>query len=459
MAYALLEISYTLVTLVLLTYFFLVSQKFEHSLIRSSKHWLLFGFIFNFYGLSWLYTVYPLIWMKPGILQFLGIALLHIIVTAVSSLGFLIVAFRTKLKVKEGYAPFLFAASLTLAEIVRSLLLSVLYLGEDSKINLTLTAGTLGNALSPTPLIEYAYFGGTFSLTFILGYLVYTLSTRWHRARYLLHTTCIILLLVPIHFFVQTKKVTAEIGIVTTNFRSYSDEEYASNVNIFKDQAKEVHTMTLSFSSSTKMIVYPEDTRYLSSISSEGLSELNEKFSGTLFIDGDTISYKEKLSNVTLFYYPKAERKLIRGKEFLLPFNEYIPHFFRPLFSLFITQENLDTYSQNHTYTPMYSKKTILLDETKIGTLLCSEILSYSLLNRLKQENPNIVFFQSRLNVFHNNPWFVMHERSFTKVAAAQLRTPIVSSVNGAPSFIVSPYGKVIKTLETGFSTSTYIFK
>jgi apolipoprotein N-acyltransferase len=361
--------------------------------------------------------------------------------------------------VSEGYRPFLFAVSLTIAELLRSLFLSLLYLGEDSKINLTLTTGTTGNALSSTPLIEYAYFGGTFGLTFVLGYLIYTLSTRWHRARYLLHTISIVLLLLPIHFLLQTKIPEEEIGVVTTNFKSYTDEEYASDATIFKKQANEVHQRTLSFSSSTKMIVYPEDTRYLSSLDQHELSELSQKFNKTLFIDGDTMLYHGNYSNVTLFYYPEAEKKLIRGKEFLLPFNEYIPFVFKPVLALFIPQNGLGEYTKNHTYTPMYSKKTILFNETKVGTLLCSEAISFSVISRLKKENPDIVFFQSRLNVFHANPWFIMQERSFTKVAAAQLRTMLVSSVNGAPSFIISPYGQVIKTLETGFSTSTYIFK
>lgn len=128
------------------------------------------------------------------------------------------------------------------------------------------------------------------------------------------------------------------------------------------------------------------------------------------------------------------------------------------IFSYFITKDGLDTYTKNHTYTPIHSQKTILYNGVRIGTLICSEIASYRTIQELRKENPSIVFFQSRLNVFHNNPWFMVNLYSFTKIAAAQLRRPLISSTNNAPSFIVSPYGKILVTIPTGFSTSTYTF-
>ena len=459
MAYTLLEISYTFVAIGLLVYFFRTSQKFENSLFKSCRHWFLFGFIFNFYSLSWLYTVYPLAWMEEGVTQLLGITFLHLVLTIISALGFLMVGLRLRLPTTQKYKPLIFALSLTLAEIIRSLLLSIIYLGEGTTINLTLTAGTLGNALSTTPLIEYAYFGGVFGLTFILGYLVFILSNQEHLKRYLYHVLIIILLLIPLHFLVPVKIPQQEIGVITTNFPSYSDEDYLTNKTIFNKQAKQVHEMTLSFSSTTNILVYPEDTRYISSLSERDLAVLHEKFPKSLFVDGNTISHNNTFSNVSFFYKPQEKRTLVRGKEFLLPFNEYIPFAFVPILSFFFPGDALTSYQNNHTYTPIYSKKTILFEGERVGTLLCSEILSYSVIKRLGEENPDVVFFQSRLNVFHNNPWFIMHERSFTKVAASQLRTTLISSANGAPSFIVSPYGSIIKTLPTGFSTSSYLFK
>jgi apolipoprotein N-acyltransferase len=100
-----------------------------------------------------------------------------------------------------------------------------------------------------------------------------------------------------------------------------------------------------------------------------------------------------------------------------------------------------------------------MFNGNKIGTLLCSEILSYTTIEKIKEENPDIVFFQSRLNVFHGNPLLTMYFRSVAKVTAAELRAPLITSTSEGESFIISPHGKVLRAIPIGFSTSTYVFK
>ena len=101
----------------------------------------------------------------------------------------------------------------------------------------------------------------------------------------------------------------------------------------FKEQNKRIHTMTTSLKDSNpSIIVYPEDTRYFAYIGEDTKNTLRKDFQNTLFIDGDTTRGKEGLSNVSLFYSTKEDKLLGRGKSFLLPFNEYIPYFFKPIF-------------------------------------------------------------------------------------------------------------------------------
>lgn len=450
--------SYSLVTTGLLYFFLKKSLATKLTLKKNILWWWLFGFVFNFYSFTWLYTVYPLIWMPPGFIQLLGIFIIHLSVSLVASLGFMFVGWLTHIQTKAIYKPFLFGMGLVFAEIIRSFLLSVLFKGEGSTIDLHYTSGTIGNALAPTPLIEFAYFGGTFALTFILGYLVYIFVTKINLSLYQKHLAAILVLLGIVHFFIPTSlpENPVTIGVVTTDFKTVSDENLVSS---FKEQNKKVSTMTFSFaSSSPDILVYPEDTRYIEYASNTEKKNLTTFFPKTLFIDGNTNTFKGKMVNVSVFYHPETGKNLARGKSFLLPFNEFIPIFFRPIFSLFIPENAMGAYSKNHTYTPIQSNKTVPFNDIRIGTLLCSEILSFATINNLRKEKPSLVFFQSHLNVFHNNPWFRMHLYSFTKIAAAQLRSPLISSTNGAPSFIISPYGVIVDTIPTSFSTRTYTF-
>lgn len=451
-----LEISYTLVTIALLAVFLKKSLTIE-SLKGRIKHWLLFGLIFNAYSYTWLFTVYPLPWLQEGILQIIGIFLLYVIVTVQSTLCYGVVAFSQNTRIHKAFLPFLFATTLVVAELARSLLLSILFYGKGTTIALHLTAGTLGNALSTTPLIEFAYFGGTFALTFVLGYLVYCGLSKKQYLEYKFHFALFFILILFIHTSIPVRYPTREtsIGIVTTDYEAPTGQNYKS---FFREQSKNTHNLTKSFASSTTFIVYPEDGRYISYLSEEEKGELRTKFNKTVFVDGDTMLLKGGLSTVSFFYYPKGDKKVARGKDFLLPFNEYIPYIFEGAITPFVGKENMESFKKLHTFSPVHSIKTLLVDDVRIGTLLCSEILSYSMIQGLAKENPDIVFFQAHLSVFHNNPIFIMHLRSFTKIAAAQLRTTIIMSTDGSPSYAISPYGRIVQSNSIGTGTSTYTF-
>lgn len=399
--------------------------------------------------------------MRQGIIQLFALGALHLILSVSTALSYALLVLAKHKKIHKEFLPLIFASLLVVAEVGRALIISILYYKEGTAtLGLHFTAGTIGNALSTTPLVEFAYFGGSFALTFVLGYLVYIGSSKQHVIQYWKHALGIIVVLVGVHFFIPAPlpKEGTSIGIITTNFTLPKNVE--DRAAVFKEQEKEIHTMTLSLaSSSPSFIVYPEDTRYISNLTPSHKTDLLILFGNTLFIDGDTIPTKYGYSNVSLFYYPKRTKISVRGKEFLLPFNEYLPLVFENIFKPFVPEGEMESYAKLHTYASIVSNKTIVFNKTRIGTLLCSEILSFSVVNALKKENPDIVFFQSRMNVFHNNIWTIMHMRSFTKVAAAQLRKPFVSSISGAPSFVISPHGKILLFIPTGLSTSLYTFK
>lgn len=459
MVVTLLTYSYLIITAGLLAYFLKKSLADQKTVKSYGLLWGLFGFIFNLYSFSWLYVVYPLMWLQAGPIQIVGIILIHLIVTIVSAIPFVVVGLGFSIKTTKHLKPFIFATSLVIAEIFRSLLLSVLFYGEKTTIDLHYITGTIGLALSLTPFIEFAYLGGTFALTFIIGYLVYIFISKKNLKGYYLHGVGILVLLTLIHFLipVSTPDKPLNVGIISTNFGDLTDENRG---DYFKQNNVRLHEMTLSLASSRPdIIVYPEDTRYLGFLSRENRQSLSIIFPNSLLIDGETATISGKLSNVSIFYTTKNEKVLGRGKSFLSPFNEYLPLGFRYIFGYFLPKEGIDAYEKLHSYTPIDSNKTMLFEKSRIGSLICSEILSYKTIQDLKKEKPSIVFFQSRLNVFHDHPWFMMHIYMLSSVAAAQLRTTVITSANNAPSLVISPYGHFLKTIPTGFSTSTFILK
>jgi apolipoprotein N-acyltransferase len=457
---SLFEWSYTLIVVAITAYFLRRSLKGNPLRKSEWQHWVIFGFVINLYGLAWLYLAYPLLWLDETRLQLLGIALLHSFLSLAVAPSYATISFANHPHVKKSFFPLVFASVLTIAEMGRSLIIATLFYSKLTTIAFHFTIGTIGNALSVTPFIEFAYFGGVFALTFVFGYLLYCIISFTNIRAYKKHLLIVVLLLPCIHYGlpITQPKHNTTIGIITTNFQEPKDsvEEYKKALTA---QNTILHQATLSFSSSSPdIIVYPEDTRYLSYLSEENRKDLGLIFPHTLFIDGDTFPMKEGFANVSLFYTPENKKAMMRGKEYLFPFNEYIPPLFKPLFLIFVGKENTSTYTKNHNYSPVYSKKVVSFNDNKIGTLLCSEILSHTTIEKIKNEHPDIVFFQSRLNVFHGNSLLTMYFRSVAKVTAAELRTPLITSTSKGESFIISPYGKVVRSTPVSFSTSTYSF-
>lgn len=463
---ALLEYSYTLITVALLSYTLRYSLRKSLPGIKIWKvsPWIIFGVIYNIYSLSWLYTAYPLPWLQSGITQLVGIALLHVFISLLSGVSFYLVEMGMKIPVlarKTQLLPVIFAISLALSEVIRSLVLSLVYYGKGSTVGLHWGAGTIGNALSTTPFVEWAYFGGPYILTAILGYVVYCCTSSKHVTLYFKHIIALVILTLGIHYLVPVTLPDHDITIstVVTNFENNSPSNTKEESSkIHKEQHQKLHNLTLSLAKDDPdIIVYPEDAEYTHALTSLENTELLTAFRDTLFIDGDTRKIDGQVSNISLFYEPQSRKAFFRGKIFLFPFNEYVPDVFASIISLFIGKENMDSYNENHTYTPHTSTSGYRFNAMRVSTIICSEILSFQTLSQLHKENPSIVFYQAHLNVFHNNPWYVMHMRSFSKVAAAQLRTIVVGSSNGAPSYLISPYGEILDTVSVGFSTSTYL--
>lgn len=450
---ALLEISYTIVTFLFLSFF---THRSLHLTKRHYLNWFLFGFFVNIYSLSWLYTTYPLPWLTPGIFQIAGITLLLIVLACGAGASYAVVGSAFTKNLAGWRQVLVFTTLVALAEILRSFMFSLLFAGEGSSVGLHWTSGTLGNALSSTPLIEYAYFGGTYMLSALVGLIVFVALThkklKYWPASYaaLIVGWFFIHYTVPIHMPEQPLRV----GVITTDFsKTISTQNLKEE---FFSRFSKLNDMTQGFAQNhIDIIAYPEDARYTDQLDEKHLEEISKSFPETLFIDGEKRELSGNLSNFSLFYSPENKHNVSgRGKVFLFPFSEYLPIIFRKGFSFFTTQEKLGEYETEHTYARRTSMQTFPWKGTRVGTIICSEIVSFQTIRSLAKEKPSLVIFQSYLSIFNGKMWFALQDRSFTKIAAAQLRVPLITSANGAESYVVSPYGSIIATIPKGFSTS-----
>jgi apolipoprotein N-acyltransferase len=341
-----------------------------------------------------------------------------------------------------------FGISLSVAELIRSLLLSLLFYGNGGTIGLHWTGEMIGNTLSVTPYIEYAYFGGGYMLTCITGIFVYcvvliTKNTKIYT--YYIPFAVVTFLLVLIHYTIptHTPQKPVKLAVISTTF-TFPEKNQDVSMTLAQHFIK-IYMKTVSLASyNPDIIVYPEDAQFTRLLIDGRDKEIKKMFPDTLIVDGSTIEKNGSFSNVSVFYNTRTSEKSYTYKQFMFPLNEYIPYIFMSIFHYFINPDILQTFTKDHGYAPIIAARSYVHNGIRVATLLCSEIVSFKTVKNMGAEHPDIIFHQAQLILFRGSLLYTAHLRSFTKVAAAQLRTTTVGSINELPSYIVSPYGKII---------------
>lgn len=460
-----LEFLYFFVTfffLILFFYFVYTQKEKKVSLKKYLCVSFIFGYTFTLFSWSWLYSVYPIEWFPKGGLQLFALFFLHQCISIIGGISFLCVGitlwyttthvYNSFLKTCREYIQIFFIPiSFAVAEIVRSLLISLIFLGKESSITLHWSQANIGNALSFIPLVELAYIGGTFVLTWAFVASIYPFFVvrkkvlPWHYAFSLLPW----FLTLGIHVYAPISGPTQKVAtlIVGTSFEG--NVTSGSTTSEWLRRKNNIDTTLQSFvDSNPSLIVLPEDARYISLTTKKEQELFRFHFPNTILVDGGTLPSVSGLKNYSLFYDAKQDVTLGRGKLFLFPFYEYMPFLFKQILYAFLGEEALQTYQKNHTYTQGTKMFTYQTSFGKIGTLLCSEAISYASVAQLHKEKPDIVILQSYLSSFRNNHYFYMHYFSYARIIAAQVRAPLVVVAQDAPNMLITPQGKILSVFE-----------
>ena len=436
------EYFYSVFTIFLLVIFLKKSQT-KHSLKDKIKLWCLFGFLYNLFSLSVIYTALPLVWFNPYI-EFFGVMIVHIIISLISSLAYILIGYTDwKTKNQKLYSLF-FSLSFVGTEIIRVIILMLVFWGSGSVSGLNFTLGSLGMVLANTPLVELAYPYGIFSLTFFTVLIVSLFVLEKNNHYRFLGFTFIILIFLFIHFSDHSNQISKPItvGVVSTNYPETSFDEKTVG-QIFSQRREGLKKIIYDLSKNNlDIILLPEDTRFLSLKDTQEVRDLMQKFPNTYFFDGNTLKDGNNFFNASTVYQLKEKVYLWRGKNFLLPFDEYIPKLFRPLF-LLIDRETFLDFEKNHTYTKNESHVSFILPTGKFGTLICSELFSFSSVSSLISQKPNIIFGQSQLSIFHKRDWFTAYYLMTQKINGAATKIPLIITANYMPTTVVNGYGKI----------------
>lgn len=455
------------VTSILFISVLIIKKSLHVSTVKNSMTaWGLFGFLVNFITGSVYYVTLPFNTLPLAgyfsIAEFLLVTFVVLVFSLVVGILYsLIGAINIKIKNKSYLAKlFCITFSVIIIEILRAYALTIVFWGSGSIFGAHMSSWTFGEILALTPFASFAYFGGTFALSgmfiFILGLCVYPIK---FLTKIIIFITLVIFA-IGIRVYPQNKIDTAPItiAVVQTSFPSLVYGQSVSKV--FKYRTDKIDPLVRELAStSPDIIVLPEDSRFITSRTTEEKEELRNLFPNTLFVDGTTRIIGGDRKNATLFFDSKTNETVLRDKGFLFPSGEYIPYIIKPIVRIFVGDEVLKKYESLSKYVPGVLPSSTQTRHGKVGTLICSELSSFSSVNSLRKSDPEIVFVQSSLTRGHNNPRLIMQHIFSVKILANTIRKPIISVANNGPVLVVDARGKTIFFKDIGLSTTMFILE
>lgn len=361
----------------------------------NTKYLFLTGFFLSLLSLSWTVFLLPLSWVGfPGYIGFFVFFFLVLLLACVGGVSFLPFLLLNRFFGKDKYylvtwVVFLFLV--IVSELIKVILMWIIFYDNGFSFALSWNILSLGYFVAYNPFIIWAGPLHVYSLSICFGYIVFLIFLIYKREV----NSFLILLFI----------------FISATF--YLHIHYPVADKIKQSQLKHV-------------IVMPEGVSFFQ-------KELKQLPKEDLYLEGgyEMLDETGTKYNVSNFFLAGKKEKIVY-KEFLMPFGEYMPLLFKPIAKLYLDRGGSKKdynfwrymrfgYIEGHNDSRLYTMGGI-----KIATLLCSEILSSSVLKEIKLEKPDIVYLQGSYLNFNNSHYFNFFLSKWVSVAEQYLGVKII---------------------------------
>ena len=343
--------------------------------------------------------------------------------------------------------------------MLRSLFLSLLYLGEQSSLGLRLFLGSLGEPLAFTPLILFAYHGSVYFLTGLFAFIVFVIFAYYRKLISFSVTIFYFSLLLVCYTLLAIRPIPpltpTSIDILSTAFEdpnaSTAKEDFITRMDI-------INKLLLTKTKQTDLLILPESTYFLD-VSDAFETKIPKNF--TSILDSQTIIRQGMRENVSLFYTTKDETREVRSKNDLMIFSEYSSYLANAIISTFTSKITFSKYINDISTVQNHSFNTFTLSTQKgiksitFASLLCSEASSYATIYSFEKEMPDLYILQSNLAIMKRSSYGLFQYTLYTKLLGATTGKPVISVANMAPALLVNGKGGLLWQKEIGNGISS----
>lgn len=452
-------------------FFYLDSDKIP------SKRVFFFGLLagFFYFGLVfiWLFNTWPLDWIGisnplQGFLLTFSIWLIPVLFSSLF-VGFFTYTYQS-LK-RDCLSGIILAPSLWVAlEYLRAFSFSLLIAGKESLLGPHWTMGSLGYLLSQNSNLRgLAEFGGVYLLSFLfvsINAAFYILAGKIRQAIKsrspkttmifgIILVATFLLFVFPIDFHPLVGKgedaqsSPLKIAVLSTDFPSFFNLTAEEKTKRIEVQKKLLIEEIAKLPDTPRIIVFPEDSRFLASVK-KGFLQDNFNQGSVLIIDSARTQTSNGLKSIITFLDIQNGVIGYREKVLLAPLGEYLPYVIERSAKVF-NKDWLTRFQKSRGYkTGINTISPVNFSNTKLGVFLCSEIFSATLYRKLGKES-QILFNMASLGFAHGSSVLNSQIESIAQIRAVESGRFFIRATNKGLSYIIDNKGNFIaKTPKIG---------
>lgn len=418
---------------------------------------LVFGIATGGSGIWWFWDTLPLDWLGLTSSQ-VGFALVFLSWGPVTLMFGLVTAVGALLIWKMRHMPLaalLFAILWVLIEQARMWGFAILTYADRGFMGPHFSSTSIGYPLAESSyLLQIASFGGVLALNFATALFAAVLAFLAIRDRSvrLVPAIPVLLIVLSMPLFAPQAQATGE---SFTAVLGYSNIPVGTRdpENRFIEMLSEAATT----SPEALLYVLPEERGYNPPFQSdEEKRALYRKLFGTrdvVVLSTTHVPAEPTGFNIALRYENGAGDVLgTYSKRFFMPGGEYMPHAMLAVFSLAPDSALSRFINSLPTKAPPRTElMTVPVGGHHVGALVCSDFLSPELNSELALKyGADVIVNSANPGWFHESKTLYDKTLQISKVHAVRGRSYYLQSSNGAPSFAIDPYGKLIAESPTG---------
>lgn len=352
------------------------------------------------------------------------------------------------------------------AEYLKAWIFMLTFWGPGGTLAPYWTMGNLGYVLVDTKFIFWSRLAGVYGVSFIIVFvnaaiflLLNNAGTAIKKIKAVAVLSIIILSLIILPnwlFSVQPEKKLLQVALLQTD-SPFGFAPSKALIALWKTlKSGEINLVQ------PDLVIFPEDSQSMAFMNADDKILLRHLFPdenrpGLIITSVNETGFSvDAPKEMTIYRNQKGELIDSQEKTFLIPAGEFLPIAVKMFVNIGGNPEIAERFTETRVLTPGNKPEyPVSFGATKIGTLLCSGILSSSLYRSLAKGGAEILINPASLIIFNHNPLLFSQIKNMARFQAIANGRPFIQSANGGQAFYINENGKIVA--ETKSSEAQFI--